>query len=303
MQQSKNRIGAIVCLLVATALWGSSFVALKFAFAEMPPLWVIFGRMALGSLVFIGAWRWRGELEYRAGDWKYLLGLAICEPCLYFVFEAIALQNTSASQAGMITALLPLMVAVGAFVFLRERITRASLAGFVLAVIGVIWLSLTGEANAHAPAPLLGNFFEFLAMLCAMGYILTLKYLSSRYSAFLLTAMQSFVGAIFFLPLAALSAPFPTTVSAAGIGAVVYLGLLVTVGAYGLYNYAVSQIPANQAAAFINLIPIFTLLLAVVLLGETLNTQQILGSTLVFVGVALSQWRSTSPPVGAGILD
>ena len=302
MQQTKNRAQAIGCLLVATALWGSSFVALKFAFAELPPLWVIFGRMALGSIVFLCAWRWRGEFEYRAGDWKYLLGLAICEPCLYFVFEAIALQNTSASQAGMITALLPLMVAVGAFVFLRERITRASLAGFVLAVIGVLWLSLTGETNAHAPAPLLGNFFEFLAMLCAMGYILTLKYLSSRYSAFLLTAMQSFVGAVFFLPLAVLSAPFPNTISMAGIGAVVYLGLLVTVGAYGLYNYAVSQIPANQAAAFINLIPIFTLLLAVLLLGESLNTQQILGATLVFVGVGLSQWRATTP-VTAGILD
>ena len=302
MQQTKNRAQAIGCLLVATALWGSSFVALKFAFAELPPLWVIFGRMALGSIVFLCAWRWRGEFEYRAGDWKYLLGLAICEPCLYFVFEAIALQNTSASQAGMITALLPLMVAVGAFVFLRERITRASLAGFVLAVIGVLWLSLTGETNAHAPAPLLGNFFEFLAMLCAMGYILTLKYLSSRYSAFLLTAMQSFVGAVFFLPLAVLSAPFPNTISMAGIGAVVYLGLLVTVGAYGLYNYAVSQMPANQAAAFINLIPIFSLLLAVLLLGESLNTQQILGATLVFVGVGLSQWRATTP-VTAGILD
>ena len=302
MQQTKNRAQAIGCLLVATALWGSSFVALKFAFAELPPLWVIFGRMALGSLVFLCAWRWRGQLDYRAGDWKYLLGLTICEPCLYFVFEAIALQNTSASQAGMITALLPLLVAVGAFVFLRERITRASLAGFVLAVIGVLWLSLTGETNAHAPAPLLGNFFEFLAMLCAMGYILTLKYLSSRYSAFLLTAMQSFVGAVFFLPLAVLSAPFPNTISMAGIGAVVYLGLLVTVGAYGLYNYAVSQIPANQAAAFINLIPIFTLLLAVLLLGESLNTQQILGATLVFVGVGLSQWRAATP-VTAGILD
>ena len=119
---------------------------------------------------------------------------------------------------------------------------------------------------------------------------------------YLLLAIMLFIGAVFFLPLAALSAPFPSTISMAGMGAVIYLGLLVTVGAYGLYNYAVSQIPANQAAAFINLIPIFTLLLAVLLLGESLNTQQILGATLVFVGVGLSQWRATTP-VTAGILD
>ena len=303
MQQTKSRIQAMACLVVAMALWGSSFIALKLAFAELPPLWVIFGRMALGSVVFICAWRWRGQLDYRAGDWKYLLGLAICEPCLYFVFEAIALQNTSASQAGMITALLPLMVAVGAFVFLHERITRASLAGFLLAVIGVVWLSLGGKVDAHAPAPLMGNFFEFLAMLCAMVYTLTLKYLSTRYSAFLLTAMQSFVGALFFLPVAAWSAPFPATISLAGLAAVVYLGLVVTVGAYGLYNFALSRLPASQASAFINLIPLFTLLLAVLLLGESLTIHQLLGCGLVFAGVALSQWRGAPPPVTVGILD
>ena len=303
MQQTKSRVQAMACLVVAMALWGSSFIALKLAFAELPPLWVIFGRMALGSVVFLCAWRWRGQLNYRAGDWKYLLGLAICEPCVYFIFEAIALQNTSASQAGMITALLPLMVAVGAFVFLHERITRASLAGFLLAVIGVVWLSLGGKVDTHAPAPLLGNFFEFLAMLCAMVYTLTLKYLSTRYSTFLLTAMQSFVGAVFFLPVAAWSAPFPTTISLAGLVAVVYLGLVVTVGAYGLYNFAVSRLQASQASAFINLIPLFTLLLAVLLLGESLTIQQLLGCVLVFSGVALSQWRGAPPQVTAGILD
>ena len=80
------------------------------------------------------------------------------------------MQNTSAAQAGMITALLPLLVAMGAYVFLHERITRTTLAGFLLAVVGAVWLSLAGEASSSAPAPLLGNFYEFLAMLCAMGY-------------------------------------------------------------------------------------------------------------------------------------
>jgi drug/metabolite transporter (DMT)-like permease len=301
--QAKTRVQAIICLVMAMALWGSSFIALKLAFAELPPLWVIFARMALGSLVFILAWRWRGRFNYRPGDWKYLLGLAICEPCLYFIFEAIALQNTSASQAGMITALLPLLVAMGAFLFLRERITRTSLAGFLVAIAGVVWLSLAGEANEHAPAPLLGNLFEFLAMVCATAYILLVKYLSERYSAFLLTAMQSFVGAVFFLPVAAWSAPMPLAISPQGLIAVLYLGLVVTVGAYGLYNFAVSRLPASQASAFVNLIPLFTLLFAVLLLGERLNGQQMLAALLVFAGVALSQWRSTPAPVSVGVLD
>lgn len=291
MRQVEGRGLAMGCLVIAMALWGSSFIALKVAFAELPALWVIFARMAVGSVVFLCTWRWHGRLDYRRGDWKYLLALAVCEPCLYFVFEAYALQNTSASQAGMITALLPLLVAVGAFVFLRERIARTTLAGFLLALCGVIWLTLGAQADEHAPAPLLGNLFEVLAMLSAMGYTLILKYLSERYSAFLLTAMQAFVGTLFFLPLAALSAPLPSTVSVTGLVAVAYLGLVVTVGAYGLYNFAVSRLPASQASAFVNLIPLFTLAIAALVLGEKLDGQQLVGAGLVFIGVALSQWR------------
>ncbi|MDF3196579.1 DMT family transporter [Pseudomonas sp. 1928-m] len=293
---------AVICLVIAMALWGSSFIALKLAFVELPPLWVIFGRMALGSLVFLLAWRWRGQMHYRTGDWKYLLGLAACEPCLYFLFEALALQHTSAAQAGMVTALLPLLVAVGAFIFLRERISRITLAGFLLALVGAVWLSLAGSSDEHASNPILGNFYELLAMLCAMGYTLLLKHLSSRYSPFLLTAMVAFVGTIFFLPLALFSAPLPASVSPMGLGAVAYLGILVTVGAYGLYNFGVSRLPASQASGFTNLIPVFTLLFAILLLGESLNAVQMLAAGLVFAGVLLSQWRGTRV-VPAGVLD
>lgn len=293
---------AVVCLVVAMALWGSSFIALKLAFTELPPLWVIFARMALGSLVFLLAWRWRGQMHYRAGDWKYLLGLAACEPCLYFLFEALALQHTSAAQAGMVTALLPLLVAVGAMFFLGERVNRTTLVGFLLALVGAVWLSLAGGADEHASNPVLGNFYELLAMLCAMGYTLLLKHLSTRYSAFLLTAMVAFVGTLFFLPLAWFSAPLPTTVSPQGLAAVAYLGVLVTVVAYGLYNFGVSRLPASQASAFTNLIPLFTLLFAILILGERLNAMQVMAAALVFAGVLLSQWRGP-PVVPAGVLD
>jgi drug/metabolite transporter (DMT)-like permease len=298
----QGRLFAMACLVLAMALWGSSFIALKFAFAELPPMWVIFGRMALGSLVFLLAWRWRGRLDYRPGDWRYLLALAACEPCLYFIFEALALQHTSATQAGMITALLPLLVAMGAFLFLQERVARSTWAGFLLAVVGAIWLSLACEADSHAPAPLLGNFYEFVAMLCATCYTLLLKFLSERYSPFILTAMQAFIGSLFFLPLALVTEPLPSQFSLLGIGSVVYLGVVVTVGAYGLYNFGVSRLPASQASGFTNLLPVFTLIFAALLLGESLTTAQYAAAALVFVGVALSQWRSAAP-VPAGILD
>ncbi|WP_153676815.1 DMT family transporter, partial [Pseudomonas aeruginosa] len=89
----------------------------------------------------------------------------------------------------------------------------------------------------------------------------------------------------------------------AGPLAVVYLGVVVTVGAYGLYNFGVGRLPASQASGFINLIPVFTLVFAALFLGETLNGPQMLAAGLVFIGVAISQWRSAPPPPPAGVLN
>ena len=63
-----------------------------------------------------------------------------------------------------------------------------------------------------------------------------------------------------------------------------------------------ARLPASQAAAWVNLIPVFTLIFAVTLLGERLSGAQILAAGLVFAGLALSQWRSQAP-APAGILD
>jgi drug/metabolite transporter (DMT)-like permease len=198
---------------------------------------------------------------------------------------------TTASQAGMITAMLPLMVAVGARVVLGEVLTVRTVIGFAVAIVGACWLSLAGQPSMDAPNPLLGNFLEFMAMVCATGYIISLKHLTARYSPFFLTAVQAFVGAVFFFPFLFL----PSTVSPKGFDvipalAIVYLGAVVTLGAYGLYNYGVSRIPVSRTSVFFNLVPVFTVLLGAVILDERFSFFQYVASGLVFIGIYLSQY-------------
>lgn len=285
-----------LALLLAMLLWGSSFIALKLAVNDLSPMIVIFMRMAIGAVAFLTVWPWlRHGFVYQAGDWKYLLGMALFEPCLYFIFEAQALRYTSAGQAGMVTAMLPLMVAVAAFFILKERSGWRQWLGFGIAVAGVIWMTLTGENSDQAPNALLGNFLEFLAMVSAVGYTLLVKHLTRRYSAFLLTALQSFVGTLFFLPLA-LASPWPDQISLSTFGLLIYLGLIITLGAYGLYNYSLTYLKATVAAGYTNLLPVFTLLFSMLLLGERLVLSQWLAIGLVFIGVFLSQDRSHRMP-------
>jgi len=283
---------AYMGLVLAMMLWASSFVALKLAFRGYDPMVVIFGRMVVASMCFAPFIpTFRSAMPFLHQDLRPLLFMAFCEPCLYFLFEARAMLLTTASQAGMITAMLPLMVAVGARVVLGESLTVRTVIGFAVAIVGACWLSLAGQPSMDAPNPMLGNFLEFMAMVCATGYIISLKHLTARYSPFFLTAVQAFVGAVFFFPFLFL----PSTVSPKGFDvipalAIVYLGAVVTLGAYGLYNYGVSRIPVSRTSVFFNLVPVFTVLLGALILGERFSFFQYVASGLVFIGIYLSQY-------------
>lgn len=278
---------AFLALVGATLLWGSSFIAMKIAMRAYSPLLVVFGRMFLASMVFALLWRRMGGFGAIKGDLKGLLFMAFCEPCLYFVFEAKALTLTQVSQAAMVTALLPLLTAAAAALFLKEKLEKNALVGLTLAVVGVVVMSASGGPTEDAPNPLLGNILEFLAMCCAVGYIIMAKRLAARHEPLFLTAVQSFVGAIFFAP-ALLFAPLPQAFPLGPSLAVVFLGLGVTFVAYGLYNYGVSRAPAAKAAIFINLIPLSACLLSWLMLGETLTPSQWIGGLMALGGVALT---------------
>ena len=290
MTEETRRLLPVFSLILAMLLWASSFVALKLAFRGFHPMQVIFGRMFIASLcfaIFIPSFR---KINWRRQDLKYLLVMAGCEPCLYFLFEAKALELTSASQASMITAMLPLLVAILAWRLLKEQISRQTMIGFALAILGACWLSLASDTSADAPNPLLGNFCEFLAMVCAAGYTVSLKHLTSNYPPLFLTAFQAFIGSLFFFPFLLLpDVGFTASWETGPLLAVLYLGTFITFGAYGCYNYSLSRIPASKAAGYVNLIPVFGVILGMIVLGETLNSAQWLACGVVFSGLWLSR--------------
>ncbi|XPV75288.1 MAG: DMT family transporter [Desulfovibrio sp.] len=279
-----------IALVTGCFLWASSFIALKLAFAVYDPMVVIFGRMLVATLCFLPFMKQFDLSKARKGDWKLLLFMAFCEPCLYFGFEAQALVNTSASQAGMICSMLPLLVAIAAWFTLKEKISQRTILGFIIAMTGACTLSLLAESTDSAPNPIFGNFMEFMAMVCATGYMVTLKSLCTRYSPWFLTAIQAFVGAVFFFPVLFFpQTVLPTTFDPIGMGSIFYLGACITIGAYGLYNYGTSKIPVTMATAFINLLPVFTLFLGWLILNERLSPLEYGACSLVLVGVFVSQ--------------
>jgi drug/metabolite transporter (DMT)-like permease len=295
------RWSAATGLALAAMLWGSSFVVLKAAMNAYHPYMLTLGRMVVAAIFFLPfLYLRRRTWPYHPGSWKIILFMSLCEPCLYFLLEVEALRRTSASQAGMVTAMLPLMAAFGSFLFFHERLGRRTFIGFVLAITGVCWLSLSGRADSQAPNPVLGNFLEFCAMLCSTGYFLSVKHLTVRYgySPFWITGVQALAGMLFFIPLLWLPAvDVRAHMELDFFLAIGYLGAFITMGAYGLYNFGISRMPVGQAAAFINLIPVFAVFWGWLLLGERFSHQQYAAASMILAGVYLSRGLS---PGGVG---
>ena len=276
-------------------LWATSFVVVKAAMETYHPYMLVFGRMFVATLCFLPVFfRHRKVWAFRPGTLKLLLFMGICEPGLYFLMEVAALARTTASQTGLITAMLPLLVALGALFYLKEKMSLNMVVGFILAIAGACWLSLAGQPSAEAPNPILGNFLEFLAMVCAAGYMLCARRLIADfgYSPVLITAVQAVIGFFFYLPLLLLPEISLRAHWQPGfLWAVAYLGGVITVGAYGFYNYGISRLPAGQSALFINLIPIFSVFFGWLVLGESLTIPQYCAGAMILAGIYMSQRR------------
>jgi len=280
-------VGAILC---AVCLWGGSFAAMRFVLRTLNPWSVMWLRMVIPVLLLLPLAGRLARCNYQRGDWKLLIPMVLFQPCLYFLLESNALRLTTSSQAGVIAAFVPLMVTIGAYLLLAEPVGRNAVWGLVLSVLGVAALTLLQGRQGHATNPYAGNLLELCAMACAAANMLAVKKLTARYNAWTLTALQVMAGSIFFLPGLWILAAEPTVLGDTGLmGTILFLGIFVTLGAFGLYNWGMSRIPAGKASIFINLVPVMAVIIGWLGLGEALTAAQWLAALAVMAGVGISQ--------------
>jgi len=287
LQRGGWPVAAILC---AVGLWGASFAAMRFVLQTLNPWSVMWLRMVVPMVLLLPVAGRLKQCQYRRGDWKLLIPMVLFQPCLYFLLESNALQMTTSSQAGVIAAFVPLMVSIGAYLMLAEPLGRRSICGLALSMAGVAGLTLMQGDRSQAANPILGNILELCAMACAAANMLVIKKLSSRYNAWTLTALQVAAGAVFFLPgLWFLIQGRATVFSPDLIRTILFLGIFVTLGAFGFYNWGMSRIPAGKASVFINLVPVIAVVIGWLLMGEVLAAAQWMAALAVMGGVWVSQ--------------
>jgi len=141
-------------------------------------------------------------------------------------------------------------------------------------------------------APPLGVAALFLAVASAVGYSIFLKKLSSRYSPVFIIAVQNLIGLTFFLPVF-LIFDFKHFIevrpSFESIGSIIALAVFCSSIAFVAFTIATREIGVSKTNIFANLIPVFTGILSFLIIGEELNSQKIIGISLVVGGLFFSQ--------------
>lgn len=278
-----------LALIFTVAVWGTTFVSTKILLTELTPLEILFYRFLLGAAALTIAYP-----HFRhGGTWRDegLLALAgLTGITLYYLFENIALDYSTASNVSVIIVTTPLFTGILARIILKELLRPAFLWGFCLAAMGIV---LIEYGNLTAEIHPLGDILALLASFIWGVYSVIIRQVSA--SGIPITAITQrvfYYGILFMVPaLFFFEAPFDlallenTTVA----GHLIFLGLGASALCFATWNFGVQRLGAVTSGIYIYWIPIISIIMAAVVLDESLSFTAIIGMGLTMAGVILSQ--------------
>jgi drug/metabolite transporter (DMT)-like permease len=299
-----RRLGenAHLLLVLAVTFWAGNFLIGRAVRADVPPVALAFGRWALATALLApfaarDAWRQRHVL-LRSG-WVVLV-LSATGVTAFNTLIYLGLQTTTALNAFLLQAAMPVaIVAIGAVAF-RERTTARQLAGLGVSLAGAVWVIAEGR-----PARLLaldGTLGDLLVAVAVLAYALYSVLLRRRPPvAGLPFAFTTFlVGTVLLAPFWAWEHTLrPFEPNLAALTALAYVAVFPSILSFLAFNRGVALLGSARAGVYLHLMPVLGALGAVVLLGERFAAFHAVGVAAVAAGIALGGTRRRPGEVAA----
>ncbi|KLU61172.1 putative amino-acid metabolite efflux pump [Peptococcaceae bacterium CEB3] len=293
----------LVAGMTTAVIWGISFLFTKDALNYTFPLQILGLRFAAAALTITLLMALRiVKINLRGKGLGALLVLSFVQPFLYFIGETWGVKWTTASEAGMIIGLAPVAIALMASIFLHERMRPLQMVSIGCSVLGV-FVIVGAQGQFSLGEHLLGVLALFLAVISTGVYSILSKKSSQRFTPVEITYVMMWIGAVLFnligLAQAALQGNLlgylaPLRHSAV-VMAVLYLGVLSSVGAFFLFNYALSRLSVTQSAPLINLTTVVSVTGGVIFQHDPFGWVEAAGAVLIILGVWGTNYIRRSP--------
>ncbi|GGA21031.1 DMT family transporter [Psychrobacillus lasiicapitis] len=277
-------------LVFVMFVWGANLPILKYLVTVVPPVSLTAIRILSASLaVFIILWKMKLLRKPTKQEWKYILLGSLTNVVLHHYFLNIGLSITSGTHGGLILGTGPMLTAISAAIILKYFPTKFQWLGLVFGLAGVSVSILVGGGESNGAN--IGDFYVFLAILAQVLSYMVVSKAAATLDPRLLTAYMMMIGAVVLVIISLIQEPGGIAVFAETTPTfwVLFLtsAIICTAVGHMMYNYAVGKAGATKSAIFMNLNPLFSLILSAIFLGEILTGRHFIGLFLIIIGVML----------------
>jgi len=280
-------LGYGACALAGT-FWGTGFYFGKIALTQLSVGHMVLYRFLFASLGLLPVLR-RPELNRR--EWLLLLTASFLGVPVQYLLQFYALSLTTVSHAALMVGTMPVILAIGATIFTRERLGRLGWLALAASTCGVTLITLSGtrvQIGRGGPS-LEGDLLVVVSLMLSLGWILLNRHLMQGHSPLVVTAYGVLSGTAMLLAWVLLtSGPPPVQ----GLSPQVWValaasGLLCTASTMLLWNWGIHRVPAARAGVFLNIEPAMGSLLGVVLLGDRLGPGAWVGGAIIIAAAVV----------------
>lgn len=280
----------LLAILVTILAWASAFIVIRGVGPHFSGGGLALARLLVGSLLLglllIGR-RWVSPTRR---EWLLIAGFGIAWFGVYNVALNIAEQTLDAGTTAMIVNIGPVLIALGAGVFLGEGIGKWLAIGAGVAFAGVLMIGFGSGGGGLGDGS--GVLWCLVAAVTYATGVLLQKPALRRLPAAQVTWLGCAIGAVACLPFAGQLAADVRDAPASAIAGAVYLGAVPTALAFSTWAYALSRMPAGQLGISTYVVPPLVVVLGFLVFAEVPTVPAIVGGAVCLAGVALSRRRS-----------
>jgi drug/metabolite transporter (DMT)-like permease len=287
--------GVLVAIVITVLAWASAFIVIRgvapyFSGGAVALGRLLVGTVLLGIVVIVGRrWVWP-----TAREWVYIAVFGVAWFGAYNVSLNIAEHTLDAGTTAMLVNIGPILIALGAGIFLREGIPKWLAIGAGVAFVGAVLIGIATGAKLGVST---GVLWCLLAAVTYATGVLFQKPALRRLPAAQVTWMGCAIGTLACLPFAGSLVAGLRLAPVGGWLGILYLGAIPTALAFSTWAYALSRMPAGQLGVSTYIVPPLAIILGLIVFGEVPPVLAIIGGAICLVGVALSRRASRAKKV------
>lgn len=281
-------------LFGVSLLWGCNYVASAYLLRDFSPIFLSFSRLLLTSLFLITIGLVNGRMRRPSfQQWIILLFAGFFGTLLNQIFYFTGLQDSTAGNAALIIGLTPIATIFLARIFLDETITVYKISGAALALVGVGLIVVFGGKSIGISK---GDIYLLSAMLALSVSLLFIRKLTVTMTSYDVTILATVIGTVLMMPAAVVEA------AQGHMHISVHLTMWIVLSSAAIFgqglagfwwNQGIAVVGASTSSMFMNIPPFVAIIVAFLVLGDSIQVAQIAGGILILAGVAISNRRLT----------